>query len=691
MQNITVVHVGGIKVPRFQIAPAEPVKLPPPPSAPGTAASALQAWARQVFSALFGSEPGRELLARARAAQAAGQALCLEVRSADRNVLAWPWASLEDPETGWHPFASYRPVVVAKRPLFKLRGGFGTVTADESRPSEPEQRDGGDSFYWNTRINDRTATLARILVLGAQYDIETAIQTRAAAGALSSPAIAKDKLPPGTHVVLELLVRGGTLRADGQEGSSVRSPALLVSPQGTEAFRAVLLPREASVQLQLRMLKDGVLVAGHDLPFVAVGQTGQPVQPPPLPEPPQVDALALAPEPAAWRLEVERRNGQLFLRAESGARVGHWLCASQSSKQIADEAIRIRKALVALSEAYDPDPDVELGIRSADEVLLKFAQLGATMHAAVFGDPADPNVSADLKAVASDIAASDGGRLQLVAEHLPFPWAVLYDGLAAGQPPLATAADVDMSRFWGVRFRIDRRVIAWTGHAPSPVLGRGKVRVKACLNPHLDAQQHLQVVAAQRTQFSQLGNVESLASAEDREALLAWLKERTGTGCDLLYFFCHAESAQTMSDLFFNLSTPPDVQASLLLDEHPDRALTIKDLWQARRAPLQDEPFVFLNACSSAAGDQAFQSLFLRHFVASWRARGFLGTDWKVNTTFADAFGRAVLRLFLADGVSIGRALSTVAARAFKVRNPFPLIYALYAQPELRVACGGKP
>jgi hypothetical protein len=242
-----------------------------------------------------------------------------------------------------------------------------------------------------------------------------------------------------------------------------------------------------------------------------------------------------------------------------------------------------------------------------------------------------------------------------------------------------------MSRFWGVRFRIDRRVIGRTSHAPSPVLGKGKIRVKICLNPNLDAQQHVHVVDAQRTQFSQLANVKVLDRAENRDALLAWLRDKT-EGCEFLYFFCHAESAQTMSELFFSLATPPDVQASLLLDADAKNALTIKEMWQARRFPLQDEPFVFLNACSSAAGDQAFQSLFLRHFVATWQARGFLGTDWKVNTAFADPFGRAVLRLFLQDGMSIGRALSTAAARAFAAHNPFPLIYALYAQPELRVA-----
>jgi hypothetical protein len=141
-----------------------------------------------------------------------------------------------------------------------------------------------------------------------------------------------------------------------------------------------------------------------------------------------------------------------------------------------------------------------------------------------------------------------------------------------------------------------------------------------------------------------------------------------------------------MSELFFNQSASPDIQASLLLDADPRRALTIKDMWATRPQPLRGEPFVFLNACSSATGDQAFQSLFLQHFVARWEARAYLGTDCKVSTAFADSFGRAVLRLFLKEGTTISQALAEASKRAFAARNPFPLIYALYGPPELRVA-----
>jgi hypothetical protein len=177
--------------------------------------------------------------------------------------------------------------------------------------------------------------------------------------------------------------------------------------------------------------------------------------------------------------------------------------------------------------------------------------------------------------------------------------------------------------------------------------------------------------------------------AENRGALETWLATPQPL-CDMLYFFCHASSAVTMNELFFEVGTSPEMQASLLLDADPGLGITIQDMWQLRKDPLEGRPFVFLNACSTAQGDQAFQSLFLRHFVGRWRARGFLGTDWKVPTPFADAFGRRILEHFLKEGLTIAQALAKASTEAFAVDNPFPLVYALYAQPEIRVASRGS-
>jgi hypothetical protein len=101
---------------------------------------------------------------------------------------------------------------------------------------------------------------------------------------------------------------------------------------------------------------------------------------------------------------------------------------------------------------------------------------------------------------------------------------------------------------------------------------------------------------------------------------------------------------------------------------------------------LQEEPLVFMNACSSAQGDRVFHSMFLTYFVRHWRARGFIGTDWKIPTIFADAFARRVLDEFLGGDKPIGRVFNeAIRSCLADLQNPFPLIYALYCRPEITV------
>ncbi len=76
--------------------------------------------------------------------------------------------------------------------------------------------------------------------------------------------------------------------------------------------------------------------------------------------------------------------------------------------------------------------------------------------------------------------------------------------------------------------------------------------------------------------------------------------------------------------------------------------------------------------------------MFLTHFLGTWQAAGFIGTDWKVPTIFADAFGRLFLKGLL-SGRPVADAFREAQETALSYGNPFPLIYALYVRPELTV------
>ena len=113
---------------------------------------------------------------------------------------------------------------------------------------------------------------------------------------------------------------------------------------------------------------------------------------------------------------------------------------------------------------------------------------------------------------------------------------------------------------------------------------------------------------------------------------------------------------------------------------------TLRGMAGAKKACAGRNPLVFMNACSSAQADSVYQSLFLSLFMGTWSARGFIGTDWKVPTLFADAFSRRVLRDFLLDGCPLGRAFAVASAEVIDAGNPFPMIYAIFARPDLQAA-----
>jgi hypothetical protein len=548
-----------------------------------------------------------------------------------------------------------------------------------------------DLVHWNTRFpGDPEVGETGILEAGRVYLLETELAIAADPLAAAAAALAGELVPDGESIRFGIRGRGVGVRPAGDAGPFTGACDSEAMPferarGGTVPARFELradAPHPARLELSL-YARNALLLR---LPIaLSIAPAGASLQVPPLALPPAPRLRQLAtPRPARVRIEITD-EGELQVEidpARERPRRPH-----QPMAQLADTAIRLRAALVALSENYRPDPStLPFGIESADQVLFEFARIGAEMHEAFFGLPDDRAVDGDLARLAASLAAQEADRgvqprLQIVAEHLPFPWAVVYDGAYAGQR-LERPEDVDVRRFWGVRFQIDRAVAA-NLDGENPATLAAPVEVRTCLNPNLDDEQSVDVVRHQRGQFAGLPGVSPVACIESRGDFERYLADDGAPPCALLYFFCHARAAETVNALFFHPSAPPQVQASIVLDDSGE--IDVRSMRALRRRPLPGRPLVFMNACSSAAGDQAFQSVFLSHFVNTWRARGFVGTDWKVPTVFADAFARLTLRYFLVEGMAIGDAFAHAAADALAQRNPFPLIYAMYVRPDLMV------
>jgi hypothetical protein len=388
--------------------------------------------------------------------------------------------------------------------------------------------------------------------------------------------------------------------------------------------------------------------------------------------------------PTAASLEVTFRDGKYWFRLVIDSAGTELVSMASGVEVLANTVIVQRNELIRLSNAYRvkpeqaDDPLAGLHIREPPEVLLSFARIGARLHRALFGRRGDLAIPSPLRDMAATIARMGRGvpqspRMQIDAEFLPVPWAVIYDG-----PEPDTADDVDLESFWGVRFKINRVARVTLAELPPDGAEAGERQVTACLNPNLDAEQKITVLQRQRTFFQGASVMGRLieSGADLREFLQTRVDQAP---CNFLYFFCHATAAQTLDRNSFPDQSVPLDAATIELDKPP---ISVEQLCQIRIAPLPARPLIFMNTCSSAQGDSVFQSVFLTHFFGTWRASGFIGTDWTVPTVFADSFGRLFLKCLLIDRKPIAEAFYDAAREVLALRNPFPLIYALYVQPD---------
>jgi hypothetical protein len=538
--------------------------------------------------------------------------------------------------------------------------------------------------HWNTRLRDGDRTV-KTLAVGRASVLETWLGPEGDPGALLDSSIPADLVPDGTAVTFVIVCSAPVLRPPGGGAPTARYTAVVTVAAGaTPPVKVEVVPdRAGELTLELSLYTGGALRVRSRL-AVAVASTAEPAAAGVAQASGSAVALrALVGPAAAVRLEINGA-GQL----EVDVAPFHWGPGStwKGLDPLALAAICARSQLVELSDAYRAGPAADGPFALADgaATMLAFAKIGAELHKAFFGRPHDASVDDKLRQIGELIATCPGGRMQIVAGSLPFPWAVMYDGLYRDpHQTLETAADVDPSRFWGARFQIDRAVEAHLDGTWPPRLG-DPVRAQLCLNTHLDPA----VVAAEQQIFDR-SRVTKLPAIDSNAGLCAFFRHPPDA-VDLLYLFCHANAAETVNAASFRPYVKPEVQAYLMLDASgaPPGPLQVGQLRDISCEPIPGRPLVVFNACGSAAGDRAYQSEFLTLFVDTYRARGFIGTDWTVNAGFADAFGRRLIQRLLDDHLPVAEALAAVGREALAAGNPFAFIYALYARPDLTLLPG---
>jgi len=144
----------------------------------------------------------------------------------------------------------------------------------------------------------------------------------------------------------------------------------------------------------------------------------------------------------------------------------------------------------------------------------------------------------------------------------------------------------------------------------------------------------------------------------------------SGADSDLLYLFCHARPAHydgyagtAANCLGFGASDSEDE------DELRVELQQLQNWWAEHRPT---NPIVFLNACSSGQQNLVYGAPFVNFFLEKWGAQAFIGTDWPINASFADMFGRRILGEVLQRRRSLRDAFRSVSDAAAAESNYFP-------------------
>ena len=565
-----------------------------------------------------------------------------------------------------------------------------------------------ERYWWNTRFPDnQMAQAARLVAVNVPLRIETAIDLAADLAAIGTvvPGSALHMGGQQADVQFEFIGRGVQVRRLGEDWQrNVLSPPLTCRPhERCGPFTVEMMAAAAGdVAIDLSLLVNNAIVRTQTIALKAVdtaalvSTVSAGTQSPSATAAIDLSRYACMP-PVDVRLDVRDEGDYYAIELFDGPRRIQVTTKTRRSV-LQNQIIGWNMRLAKLSDAYramplaEGDPAEGLRIDDADAVLRAFAEIGGEMHEALFGHPEEPG-SEDLKQFARHVArlGADGRpvRLQVNAEQPPLPWGVLYDAAYARPPDGKAGNDIDAAMFWGARFAIDRCLRSTYVDVPGALEGSVAAPcLQPVINTAIDDEQKVHAALAQKAFFAavdkaRVPDLEFEPPITSGDALMDFVNEPRP--CRLLYFFCHAEAALTLNEYFMHPGEPgqsPEEQAALILDGS-QRRLTLKELHKARHKPLPGRPLVFLNACGSAQGDPAFPSLFLPLFMNVWGASGFIGTDWKIPSVFADAFARRVLISMISRRQTVAQAFSD-ATRAVvrEYRNPFPLIYALFVEPD---------
>lgn len=167
---------------------------------------------------------------------------------------------------------------------------------------------------------------------------------------------------------------------------------------------------------------------------------------------------------------------------------------------------------------------------------------------------------------------------------------------------------------------------------------------------------------------AELGNVTDI----EPNLTAVWAMLKAG-GFQVIHFICHGRF-------------DPEKHEQSMLYLQGKEEFKARDISGERRNFGKDRPFVFLNACQTARGEESLVGIgsWAEKFVGA-ESGGFLGSSWDVTDALAARFSQAFYRSLL-KGQTIGEAVHAARLEIKEDTDPTWLAYALYADPLARAA-----
>jgi hypothetical protein len=540
-------------------------------------------------------------------------------------------------------------------------------------------------LFWNTRFPEDKGILLyqpHLVVARAEYLLETALGPQAERGAETSPQEAAGLL--NKEICYRLEAENGEFRLPDFTEWDIKavSAPMTCTEVGTEAFRVFYRASQTGqATIKAFLIVDNGSVDQQKIELRAVpDDTAAEATP-------RADTTGSADRSVARSVKSALSPDYRFTIRRPLADLWHQniqLADVRLPAELADQLNRVAADLyrdlreVSLTCPLQGDPESPLRLSNSDEGKLRLARAGAELHHRLFREPIQPiegtflhKMGAIADRLSGEGSEADPLLLQIHASDYPLPWGLLYDRSSDGGRDLRTADDVDPDGFWGRRFDIYRSVVSVDREA----LRGGRRVVKPVIGANVPRNQEQRDFVDDLRASASDSMLEVDGTSSTVDDLMNWVT--SGKDSDLVYLFCHARPARyggqnagaATSWLGFGGSESDDREEFRAGLDQLDRC------WNQQRAT---NPVVILNACSSGQQDLIYGAPFVDFFLEKWGAQAFIGTDWPINASFADMFGRRMLGEILQHRRSLRDAFRTVSDEAAADSNYFPLMYAVY-------------